>query len=255
MGKILVGVVAVAIGFGGCGDDDGDDPSASSGATGPQDNAKRAQTRECITPSRAAVRALEESLTGGGTLRAARALPSADSYKGPAELHEDAVFIAAKLGADKSLIWLSTKEFVDTGEGLAIAASTGTRRVSSFGADQDPALIGISAQSRGLAEVRECVNERIQQSKTKARTVRSQRAAQRARAQRATARRARRAAQRAARRQRQADRAAQAAPEPDAAPDAPSVPGGTCADTPQTDFPVPPGDSRDRDGDGIACES
>ena len=41
----------------------------------------------------------------------------------------------------------------------------------------------------------------------------------------------------------------------DVAPPASSVPSGTCADTPMTDFPVPPGDPRDRDGDGIACES
>ena len=33
------------------------------------------------------------------------------------------------------------------------------------------------------------------------------------------------------------------------------VPSGTCSEIGITDFPVPPGDSRDRDGDGIACES
>jgi len=33
------------------------------------------------------------------------------------------------------------------------------------------------------------------------------------------------------------------------------VPSGTCDETGVTDFPVPPGDPRDRDGDGIACES
>ncbi len=33
------------------------------------------------------------------------------------------------------------------------------------------------------------------------------------------------------------------------------VPSGTCDEVGITDFPVPPGDPRDRDGDGIACES
>jgi micrococcal nuclease len=33
------------------------------------------------------------------------------------------------------------------------------------------------------------------------------------------------------------------------------VPSGTCDEIGVTDFPVPPGDPRDRDGDGIACES
>jgi hypothetical protein len=33
------------------------------------------------------------------------------------------------------------------------------------------------------------------------------------------------------------------------------VPSGTCDEIGATDFPVPLGDPRDRDGDGIACES
>jgi endonuclease YncB( thermonuclease family) len=48
-------------------------------------------------------------------------------------------------------------------------------------------------------------------------------------------------------------------PEPEAEPapkpEAPSVPSGTCDEVGLNDFPVPPGDPRDRDGDGIACES
>jgi hypothetical protein len=36
---------------------------------------------------------------------------------------------------------------------------------------------------------------------------------------------------------------------------APSAPAGTCAEIPARNFPVPPGDPRDGDGDGIACES
>jgi hypothetical protein len=37
---------------------------------------------------------------------------------------------------------------------------------------------------------------------------------------------------------------------------APVVPAGTtCSETPMRNFPVPPGDPRDRDGDGIACET
>jgi hypothetical protein len=243
-----------ALALSACGDDDDGDTSTGSSSTqtqqGAATTAKRVQQRDCITPSRAAVEALEESLSGGGTLRAARALPSADSFKGPTELRDGAVFIAARLGANGSLIWLTTKEFVDTGEGLAIAASTGTRRVSSLGADEDPDLIGISPESRGLAEVRACVTERLQEAEARARVARERRDEQRARARRAAVRRA----QRAARRQREADRrAAPEAPGMEATPEAPSR--GTCSDTPQTNFPVPPGDPRDRDGDGIACES
>lgn len=59
----------------------------------------------------------------------------------------------------------------------------------------------------------------------------------------------------AEREQRRQEREQQQQPD-DSLPSAPSAPsGGTCADTPQTDFPVPPGDPRDRDNDGIACES
>jgi hypothetical protein len=55
--------------------------------------------------------------------------------------------------------------------------------------------------------------------------------------------------------QRKADRRAarQAAREAAQAP--PSVPSGPCYSISATDFPVPPGDDRDADGDGIACES
>jgi hypothetical protein len=80
------------------------------------------------------------------------------------------------------------------------------------------------------------------------------RAAQRARQRRLAAeqRRRDRAAQREAERQRRAAEREQQQLE-ESSPAAPT--GGTCADTPLTDFPVPPGDPRDRDGDGIACES
>jgi len=73
-----------------------------------------------------------------------------------------------------------------------------------------------------------------------------ERVAERARQRRLAAEQ--RAAQRAAARDREQQ-------QEDVAPPASSVPSGTCADTPMTDFPVPPGDPRDRDGDGIACES
>jgi hypothetical protein len=76
------------------------------------------------------------------------------------------------------------------------------------------------------------------------------RAAERARQRRLASeqRRQQRAAEREQRRQERDQEQAE-----QLAPSAPS--GGTCADTPATDFPVPPGDPRDRDGDGIACES
>ena len=44
-------------------------------------------------------------------------------------------------------------------------------------------------------------------------------------------------------------------PERDPEPQAPSVPSGTCDEVGINNFPVPPGDPRDRDNDGIACES
>lgn len=53
--------------------------------------------------------------------------------------------------------------------------------------------------------------------------------------------------------QRDPEPEAEPAPEPE--PKAPSVPSGTCSEVGINDFPVPPGDPRDRDGDGIACES
>lgn len=89
------------------------------------------------------------------------------------------------------------------------------------------------------------------QARAQYRTAR-ERAAEQARQRRAAAeaRRQQRAAKRAAARERERQR--QAAPPPSAEP---SVPSGTCSEIPQTDFPVPPGDPRDRDGDGIACES
>lgn len=79
-----------------------------------------------------------------------------------------------------------------------------------------------------------------------------ERAAEQARQRRAAAeaRRQQRAAKRAAARERERQR--QAAPPPSAGS---SVPSGTCSEIPQKDFRVPPGDPRDRDGDGIACES
>jgi micrococcal nuclease len=66
------------------------------------------------------------------------------------------------------------------------------------------------------------------------------------------------------RRDRDRDRSPPApAPEPDPEPEmepapepeVPSVQSGTCSEVGITNFPVPPGDPRDRDGDGIACES
>lgn len=64
--------------------------------------------------------------------------------------------------------------------------------------------------------------------------------------------RLRREARRIARQQ--ASEAAQAPP-PAPKPEAPSAPSGNCSDIAATDFPVPPGDPRDADGDGVACES
>jgi len=79
-------------------------------------------------------------------------------------------------------------------------------------------------------------------------------AKERAVARRAAAQQKRRDAAAAERERRAAAQQAPPPPEP-SEPSAPSTPGGTCSDTSQTDFPVPAGDPRDRDGDGIACES
>jgi hypothetical protein len=157
------------IGFAGCGADD--KKQADSTATKPAmtTTTPRVQGRDCASPSRAAVKALERSLRDGGELRAARALPSADTYQAPAELREGAVFIAAKLGDKASVLWLVDDQFVKTGQGVAVAASAGTRRLSSLGADLDPDEIGIAPSSRGLREVRECVNQRAKALEAKAR--------------------------------------------------------------------------------------
>jgi len=176
----------IAIALSACGADADDDRPARSISTRTSEKApssvERAPGRECITPSRAAVKALEQSLTDGDRLRAARALPSADRYEGPAALREGAVFIAAKLDGKVPLVWLATADFVENGRGMAVAATAGTRRVSSLGIDEDPGSIGISSQSRGLAEVRECVDERGRAIEASARRARKRRAAQRARA-------------------------------------------------------------------------
>ncbi len=44
-------------------------------------------------------------------------------------------------------------------------------------------------------------------------------------------------------------------PEEESAPESSPVPSGTCSEVGIENFSVPPGDPRDRDGDGIACES
>ena len=68
--------------------------------------------------------------------------------------------------------------------------------------------------------------------------------------------RARQRRQEAVARRRAREQAEQAPPPPPPSADSPDVPSGaTCADTSKKDFPVPPGDPRDRDGDGIGCES
>lgn len=91
-------------------------------------------------------------------------------------------------------------------------------------------------------------------------TLREARAAYRVAKQRADAQAAaRRAAAEQRRHQRAAERAAKRAAreqqQEEATPEPSAPSGGACADTPATNFPVPPGDPRDRDGDGIACES
>jgi hypothetical protein len=92
---------------------------------------------------------------------------------------------------------------------------------------------------------------------------RQARASYRAAKARAAARAAERRRQRALARQRERDRRAAARARRDArerqqrqesAPSQ-SVPAGTCDEVGITDFPVEPGDPRDRDADGIACES
>ena len=74
-----------------------------------------------------------------------------------------------------------------------------------------------------------------------------------AREQKLAARRERARQRRLAEEQAQAEQQAEDQQSDDSA--APSAPSGTCAEIGRTDIPVPPGDPRDADGDGLACES
>ena len=144
---------------------------------------------------------------------------------------------------------------------LAIAAAIGgtdvvRRRIANRIARR--ILFAVSSGNRGrarflLTSVRNYPSTTLtRQAATRVQAA-EERAAARARAARSAAeqRRQERAAAKAEReRQRELE---QAAPPPAAQPSVPS--GGTCADSPVKNFPVPPGDPRDRDGDGIACES
>ncbi len=139
----------------------------------------------------------------------------------------------------------------------------GKRRVRAYVATAI-AVTAVSALRRGD---RRLASRRIRRAASygKPKAVRAAQSQLRAAQSRASARRAqqravalRRAADRARRAAAErARRAAEAAAVPDesSAPSVPSVPSGTCSEISATNFPVPPGDPRDRDGDGIACES
>jgi hypothetical protein len=113
-----------------------------------------------------------------------------------------------------------------------------------------------SLDTRATGAARRVVSEaRAGLRRERARARARARAEARARARRRAEARRRAAERREQRRlERQREEQAQAPP---AAPPAaaPSVPSGTCSEIGMTDFAVPPGDPRDADGDGIACES
>lgn len=164
MGKAACfAIIAAAMALGGCGDDDRAASVTVSTRTEPAGNASTGvQKHRCTSPSQAAVTVLKRSLAGGRQLYTAGAVPSADTYRRPAEIREGAIFVAAKLDDEATVLWLAEAQFVRTGEGVVVAASAGTRRLSSLGADLNPDEIGISSTSRGLREVRECVRKRAQ---------------------------------------------------------------------------------------------
>lgn len=139
---------------------------------------------------------------------------------------------------------------------VAIATALGAgpanairRRIANRLAVRVLAAVRAGDRSRASSLLRQAsrypTTQQLRQARTSYKAAKA-RASQRAQARRdaATQRRRDAAARRAAEEQ------AEQAP-----PAAPAVPAGRCSDIPQTDFPVGPGDPRDRDGDGIACES
>ena len=128
------------------------------------------------------------------------------------------------------------------------------RRISNRYARRIRTALSTGDRSRASFLLRQASRYPRTQQLTQARS--SYRAAKERVAERARQRRLAAEQRAAAREQRKAAREQREQQQQEnAAPSAPSAPSGTCSEIPQTDFPVPPGDPRDRDGDGIACES
>ena len=213
----LAGLLVVGAVLGGCGADE----------EGAPEDAARATT---TTPTETVTSTIGTTATAppapADTLADAREAVDEDDYA-------QAIVIATALGAAEANV---IRRIISNriARRVRFALSTGNRsRASSLLSQAD----------------RYPTTHQLRQARVSYKTAKAQ-AAQRAQARRdAVEQRKRDAAARRAARE-QAER--NPAPPP---PPASSVPGGTCSEIPQTDFPVPPGDPRDRDGDGIACET
>ncbi len=193
----------------------------------------------------------EEPTGDPGATQTGAGVPPKTAPSEPAETFDDAV-----QAADDD----------DYTEALAIAAALGDgersrirRRISRRLAARARAALRDGRRGRArrlLAEARDYPRTRETTAARTSLRVADERAAARReqrRIAREQARVEREQAAAAAEAQRRAEEEAAAAPEPE--PSAPSVGEGTCAEVGVENFEVPPGDERDADGDGIACES
>jgi len=105
--------------------------------------------------------------------------------------------------------------------------------------------------TKAAQNLRAAASKRLAERRVAARALARKRAAERKAKQEAK----RKAAAEARRQKKAAEQQREQQESAPAVPDTPSAPSGSCGDISATDFPVPPGDPRDRDGDGIACES
>jgi len=194
----------------------GDDKEATSGTTAPP--AATTGTEATSTETESTATTATTTTTAAQTIKDAQAAVDDDQYA-------EALAIAAALTAGEAN---SIRRRISNryARRVRTALRSGDRARASFllrQAGRYPPTQQLAQASSSYKAAKERVAERARQRRLAA----EQRAAAREREQQ----------------------------QEDVAPPASSVPSGTCADTPMTDFPVPPGDPRDRDGDGIACES
>lgn len=211
----LAALLLMATPLAGCGDDEEGAPSDRGSIPTGTETTTTATTTTATTTTTPPTQTIED----------ARAAVDEDRYAG-------AVAIAAVLTARE--------------------ANSIRRRISNRYARRIRTALSTGDRARASFLLRQASRYPRTQQLTQARS--SYRAAKERVAERARQRRIAAEQRAAAREQRKAARE-QREQQQQESPSAPSAPSGTCSEIPQTDFPVPPGDPRDRDGDGIACES